>query len=316
MSDETRPVLRLNLGDPSEARIYYAAHLIAEAYGFFAQEGVDVVCLRTASGGHSVWGGQVSAVLSGDADLCIGGPMVVMRMAQDGAAQLTCFCAAVAGNPWALAALEDAEDFSLAALAGRRVIDSGRVGTATMSFQTLIGEAGLAEGAVTLIEGEGDLARDRETLARGEADYVLHSLHALAPMLSDGTLRLVMPLTAAMGPVPWSAYIARPETLAARRPAFAAFTRAIARALEAMRLLSARDLAGVVAPHHPDMEFGAVRLGLSLYRDAGLFPETPVIARTEFDRFADLLTRIGWLSAPPAFEAVVDTDLATLAART
>ncbi len=157
MSGTARPVLRLNLGDLSEARIYYAAHLIAEAYGFFAQEGVDVVCLRTASGGHSVWGGQVSAVLSGEADLCIGGPMVVMRMVQDGAAQLTCFCAAVAGNPWALAALEDAEGFSLADLAGRRVIDSGRVGTATMSFRTLIAEAGLAEGAVTLIEGEGDL---------------------------------------------------------------------------------------------------------------------------------------------------------------
>ncbi len=78
-----RPVLKLNEGDPSEQRLYYLPHYVAAERGFFADVGLDVVFTRTASGGETIRGGQIPAVLSGEADLTIGGPMVTMKMLEE-----------------------------------------------------------------------------------------------------------------------------------------------------------------------------------------------------------------------------------------
>ena len=305
--------LRLNLGDPSEARIYYAAHLVAARLGLFESEGLTVAFTRTDSGGNSVRGGQIPALLDGSADLAIGGPMVAMRMHEEGEAHLVCFCAAAAANPWVLVAAQPEPDFALSRLAGCRVVDMAGIGTATFTFRRVLAEADLAPDAVEILPSKGRLADDLAALAAGRFDYGFHALHALGGPIAAGRLVLVADLAPATGSIPWSAYIARPERIAADGPAFMSFTRAVARALRWIRSQSAGEVASLIAPDFPDMDVAAIGTAVALYQANGVFAASPVIARADYDRFGGLLVDAGWLKATPPYEALVDTALAEAA---
>lgn len=297
--------LIFNQGDASESRIYYCAHYLAQSLGLFAAEQLDVTFTTSESGGHTVQGGQVPAVLSRDADLTLGGPMVVMKHFQQHGAELQCFCASVAANPWFLAAAQAQPQFTLSDLRGKRVLDVGNVGTATLTFRWLLARHGLQN--VELIAGSGDQARDFAAVANGEADYALHAMHMLAPAIAAGQLHSVSSLADVCGHVPWSAYIARADVLIEKAEAFAAFSRAIAHALTWIAEHNAAELAEQVQPFFVDYPREALVRGLDAYQQAHVFAPGSVIPRAEFDHFTQLLGAIGWLdpSQPVPYTALV-----------
>lgn len=308
-SNKTLPILRMNQGDASEARVYYCAHFVAEALGLFEAEGVSVVFTSTASGGKTIQGGQIPAVLSGEADLTIGGPMVTMKNHEDGGSPLVSFCAAVAKNPWFLAAPAEKANFQISDLRGARIIDVANVGTASLCFRWLLGDNGLSEADVTLLPGSGSEDDDLAAVAAGTADYALHSLHALAPKLAVNGLGFVSSLAAPTGAVPWSAYIARPSLLTERRAEFAAFTRAIGKALEWIAVQPAAAVAALVARCYPDYPAVALVAAIGGYQHAEVFAVSTVISRTDFEHFADILIGAGWLKSKPPYAELVDTSL-------
>jgi NitT/TauT family transport system substrate-binding protein len=307
------PVLRLNQGDPSEARIYYCTHFVAAALGCFADEGLEVAFTWSESGGRTVRGGQIPAVLNGTADLAIGGPMVLMRMVEEGGQRAVAFCAAVAANPWVLVAGQPQPGFAVRALAGRQVCDIGRIGTASLAFAWLLRRHGVA--GVNVTPGSGDEAADIAAVAAGRVAYGLHSLHALGPAVAAGQLHVMADLARLTGPVPWSAYIARPDRLAAAPRAFDAFTRAIARAQGWMARRPPGEIAALVAPHYPDVPPAALLAAIGCYQAWGVFAAGPLIGRPAHEHFARILTEAGWLKAPVAYDDVVVTTHAGAAAR-
>ncbi|EJL81628.1 ABC transporter substrate-binding protein [Pantoea sp. GM01] len=298
--------LIFNQGDASESRIYYCAHYLAHSLGLFAAQQLQVHFTTSESGGHTVQGGQVPAVLSRDADLTLGGPMVVMKHFQQHGAELQCFCASVAANPWFLAAAQPQPDFQLSDLRGKRVLDVGNVGTATLTFRWLLARHGLQDD-VELIAGSGDQARDFAAVARGEVDYALHAMHMLAPAIVAGQLCSISSLASLCGHVPWSAYIARADVLREKAPAFAAFSRAITQALAWMATHDAAELAEKVQPFYADYPRDALERGLAAYQHANVFAPDSVIPRAEFEHFSQLLGAIGWLdpSQPVPYAALV-----------
>ncbi|MEZ3501414.1 ABC transporter substrate-binding protein [Pantoea sp. KPR_PJ] len=298
--------LTFNQGDASESRIYYCAHYLAESLGLFAAEQLQVTFTTSASGGHTVQGGQVPAVLNREADLTLGGPMVVMKHYQQHGAELRCFCASVAASPWFLAAAQAQPAFHLRDLRGKRVLDVGNVGTATLTFRWLLAQHGLLD-RVELMAGSGDEARDFAAVATGEVDYALHAMHMLAPAIAAGQLSPVSSLAALCGRVPWSAYIARADVLVARAEAFAAFSRAVTRALAWIATHDATELAARVERYYPGYPRDALVIGLAAYQQARVFAPDSHIPPFEFDHFSQLLSDAGWLepSQPVPYHALV-----------
>lgn len=281
-------VLTLNQGDPSEARIYYLPHLVAEAGGFFAREGLEVRLMTADQGGDTVAGGQIPSVLSGAADLTIGGPMVTMKLAEEGT-RLVNFCAAVRSNPWFVLGAEAEPDFDLARLAGQDVIDVAQVGTAGFIFDAVMAERGV------------DAARVAGPFPDGAHRYAIHHLHAVAGAIADGRIAPLADLARPTGGVPWSAYIARPDVIGARHVAFDAFRRAIAAALELVATAQPASIAAMIAPSFPEHTAKALTVAITLYRSAGLWPADTTIPREDFERFGALLIRAGWLTRMPSW---------------
>ncbi len=295
-------LLTMNLGDATEARVYYLPHILADRLGFFAEEGLSVLAQRSAGGGTTVAGGQIPSVLDGSVDLTIGGPMVTMKLAEDGE-QLVNFCAAVRSNPWVVLARSPDPDFSLEKLAGKRVYDIAHIGTAGFIFDALVDERGIAAERY-------DIGRDAglEAFLESDCPYAIHHLHAAAKMMAAGRVHPVADLATPTGGVPWSAYIARPDVIAAKRPAFDAFSRGIGRALRWLAVAPADEVALTIAPDFPDLERATIATIVAFYRDCHLWPDDHRIPAEDMLRFGALLQASGWLTAPPD-PALLTADL-------
>ncbi len=285
--------LTMNLGDPSEARIYYLPHVLAERLGLFAAEGLAVEPVQSRAGGDTVAGGQIPSVLDGSADLAIGGPMVTMKLAEDGQ-RLASFAAAVRSNPWVVLGRNPAPGFALADLAGHRVFDIAKIGTAGFIFDAVMAEQGISAERV-----EPATAASPEDFLASDMGFAIHHLHAAAPLMAEGRLHALCSLAGATGGVPWSAYIARPDAIAARPQAYAAFTRAIKQALEWLAKAEAGRVAETVAPAFPDLAPEVTARIVAFYRAAGLWPRDHRIPAGDMLRFGRLLQASGWIRDLP-----------------
>ncbi len=301
---ERRPVLKLNEGDPSEQRLYYLPHYVAAERGFFAEAGLDVLFTRTASGGETIRGGQIPAVLSGEADLTIGGPMVTMKMLEENSAHLVNICAAVRTHPWFILSRRPMPAFVWEDLRGRTVIDLARIGTATFTFTALLQERGL-EDAVTLVPASLPEDQALASFIGGEGDFAIQHLHAAGPALVRKEIFAVQDLARPTGGVPWSAYIALPEVVEERRPDFQAFSHAMDRAFAWIAGHTGSEIAALVGHRFPDFPLPAMAMAIDLYRSADLWPADRQIPEPDFLRFSDLLIRAGWLSAPAPYSMLV-----------
>ena len=288
-------VLTLNQGDPSEARVYYLPHLVAIAAGFFAQEGLEIRLMTAAEGGDTVAGGQIPSVLSGAADLTIGGPMVTMKMAEEGT-RLVNFCAAVRSNPWFVLGIEADPAFDLTHLSGQAVVDVAQVGTAGFIFDAVMEEQGVATERIA------------GAFPDGAHRYAIHHLHATAGAIAEGRIAPLADLAGPTGGVPWSAYIARPDTIAAQPEAFAAFRRAIAAAFRLVAEADPAKIAAMIAPSFPDHSPEALTIAITLYRRAAIWPKETTIPREDFERFGALLIRAGWLTRMPSYSDLITME--------
>lgn len=288
----------MNLGDRSEVRIYYLPHLVAHHCGLFALEGLEVSFVQSQSGGHTVKGGQVPAVISGEADLTIGGAMVTMKHAEEGL-QLVNFCAAVRTNPWYVLGRSPEPDFQLSRLHDEDVLDIASVGTASFIFDEIMAREKIAARRHV----QPDIETVEDWLG-SEAKYATHHLHAAAPAIASGQVVALSPLAQATGGVPWSTYIARPDVMASHPEAFTAFRNAIAAALRKMETLPSGELAAMVSDDFPDLSQDERRVAIELGRTAGLWPDSPEIPRADFERFGTKLIEVGWLTRMPDWQAL------------
>jgi NitT/TauT family transport system substrate-binding protein len=307
---DTERRLRMNQGDPTEARIYYLAHFVARELRLFDEAGVNVEFIWSPPGDHLAKSGQVPAVLEGEADLTIGGPMVTMRMQAEGTARLLNFCAAVHANPWYLVAREPQPGFRWTDLIGRTVVDMANITTATLCFRWLLRQHGIAEDQLTIVAGSGDEPRDLESFRARRGDYLLHSLHTLGPSVTRGELVPILDLATATGYVPWSAYIALPQTVRERRAEFAAFTRAIAGALRWVNAHTGGEVASLISAYYPAYPAAALGDAISRYQAVNLWPRDALIPREEFERFRTILIDVGWFQVPVPYEDQVEASLA------
>lgn len=301
---DCRTVLKLNEGDPSEQRLYYLPHYVAVERGFFADAGLEVIFTRTDSGGHTVRGGQIPAVLSRDADLTIGGPMVTMKMLEEGSAHLVNVCAAVRTHPWFILARRPMPNFSWNDLRDRTVMDLANIGTATLTFLALVKEMGVAEDVkllpASLPEGEA-----LEAFVNGEGDFAIQHLHAAAPALARGDVFAVKDLATPTGGVPWSAYIALPDVVERRKADFQAFARAMDYAFAWIAAHDGKEIAALISYRFSGFTQAAMAMAIDHYRRVDLWAQNRTIPQGEFERFSDLLIEAGWLAAPANYQMLV-----------
>jgi len=110
--------------------------------------------------------------------------------------------------------------------------------------------------------------------------------------------------------VPFSSYMATPETLGRERDVVGRFVGGLYRAQRWMAAATATEIAAVVAPAFADIDAGVRARAVERYLRQATWVGDPVLTRGGFETLQKILLGGGFIRRRHRFEHLVDTELA------
>lgn len=281
--------------------VFYAPFYAAIALGYHHREGVDIALVESATPGAGT-----QALVDGSIDVTWGGPMRVMKAADEGGPALMCFCEVVRRDPFYLVGRPrqaGSPAFSLQELQHVRFASVSEVPTPWLCLQHDLREAGIDPASLSRVAHRG-MGDNLAALSRGELD-VVQVFEPFASMAERQGIGEVLHAASARGETSYTTLLALRDGIERNRAAFAAMMRATRAMQSWLGGVSGAELASVVAPYYPAVDRADLAAALTRYKAARLWATDPVVSRTGFQRLAVSLQSGGFIRGLPAYEACV-----------
>jgi NitT/TauT family transport system substrate-binding protein len=256
--------------------VFYAPFYMAVDRGYFADAGVDVRFVESPDPGDTL-----PRLMSGEVDVCWGGPLRVMRTHdQQPGCGLVCFGEVVGRDPFFLVGKGFSEDFSLAGLKGKRLAVVSEVPTPWVCLRQDLIDAGVDVADITVIEGR-TMAQNEAALAAGEIDAFM----AFQPFAERGGRQdgaRVIYTAADRGPAAYTCFYTTREAMDRRRDDFRGMASACKRAVQELYAEGAGAAVPTLVKYFPNepaelLEAAVARyLRHKLYNPTGALPEEGV----------------------------------------
>ena len=295
--------VRLRVFEPFRS-IFYAPNLVAIHGGYFAAEGLEVA-LTTASKAR----GTVDALRDGTADLALSGLMRSFDLLERGGPRLVHFAAVNDRNGFFLLSRERREHFAWSDLVGRTVISFSGAPTPWLCMQAVLRRHGVDPARVTFVRDLGTSEAIAAFRAR-KADFLEHGPPVVDDLVADGTGHLVASMGEATGPVPFTSFMAPPETLARERAMLVRFVRGFYRAQRWMAAASAAEIAAVIAPAFPEIVAEVRVRAVERYLRQGTWNRDPALTRGGYEALQEILLGGGFITRRYPLDTLVDTAIA------
>jgi NitT/TauT family transport system substrate-binding protein len=287
--------------------LHYTPHYLALSLGCFEREGVEVEQTIPAHG-------VARALLTGDADVGLSGPMRALGTIDRGEGQLVCLAEVASRAAFFLLGRTPAPDFAWRDLSGRRVLAFAEAAMSRLCLEYLLDRHGVRPGAVEVVS-DVPTATAVERFLTGRADYLLQGQPLAERLLAGGRAHLAAALGPALGPLAFSAYLATPRGLAERAPAVDGVLRALTRALRWLHGHPPEESADRVAAIFPGEERPVLVAGLRRLLGGRTWPAEPILRRPGFDALVEILLLRGFIKRSYLYDALVDTSRAEAAVR-
>jgi len=294
--------------------IFYAPQYVAQAKGFFEEEGLEVVA-STAQGSDR----GVAALLAGTADIAMVGPeTTVFVYNQDSPVKVKLFAQLTARDGSFLLAREKPEgEFAWTDVKGKSII-----GWRPGSMPQLVAEAILRrhgldpDNGLEYIDNLAATAMVGAFLS-GQGDYIQVFEPSVSQLVQEGHAYLVSYLGADYGPMPYTGFVATDRFIAENPDVIQRYTNAIYRAIRYVYETDPKVVAEEVAQFFEGTDVDLLAASIQRYRDEGGWVQTPVMNPADYDALQDLMIEGGVLEphqrAP--FDAIATNQFAQEAVR-
>ena len=286
----TRSGTMTHLRLASFPHLSYLPQLVAEARGFFADAGLAVALAPHAG----PWSTLIEAAGDGAADLVVGNVWFALQRARRPDALVpVAHCLRQTRFFLCRRSAPGGARFSWEQLDGAVVIVPTDVPTPWVAFREALAVHGIPLDRVRAVVGYSgrEAAHD---LRAGSADLAVLDIER---MVTDD-LEEAAALAEAIGPVPWSVYLARRADVAARPDVYRAFQHAIDRALDWIGSHDSESSAALVAPLLPEANPGLTARIIERYRRLEAWPASSAIEPEDVERWHGMLVRWGLLREP------------------
>jgi NitT/TauT family transport system substrate-binding protein len=287
--------------------LHYTPHYLAQALGLFAREGVEIEQATPAQG-------VARALLTGDADVGLSGPIRALGALDRGEGQLVCLAEVASRAAFFLLGRTPAPEFTWRDLGGRQVLAFAEAATPRLCLEYLLDRHGVRAGAVEVVPDVPTAAAVERFLA-GRAEHLLQGQPLTERLVAGGRAYIAAGLGPALGPLAFSAYLTTPRVIAERAPALDGVLRALARALRWLHGHSPDEIAEQVAPTFPDEEPRVLVSGVRRLLGGRTWPPDPILRRPGFDTLQEILLLRGFIKRSYPYDTVVDASRAEAAAR-
>jgi NitT/TauT family transport system substrate-binding protein len=283
---------------------FYAPQFVALSQGHFRDEGLDVT-VRTAPRSA----GTVEALLRREADICLGGIMRSLELADRDGRFLPHFSEVNSRNGFFLLARRPQPDFRWSDLVGKTVLSFAEAPTPWQCMLTVLCRAGVDPASVT-IERERPVAEAVAAFRAGHGDYLEQGQPVVEQLVAEGAAHVIVSMGDATGPVPFSSYMTTPEFLRGHAAVVRAFTRAIHRTQRWIVEHDAAALAAAIVPAFPDIDEDLLIRVVDRYRHQHTWARDPIIRRDGYEYLQQILLDGGFIKRRHRYEDLVDVTIA------
>jgi len=286
--------------------IFYAPQYVAIHKGFFADEGLDIE-LSTA------WGGDKAAtsLMSNHADIALIGPETTVYIYQQGAdnylvnfAQLT----QTAGS--FLLAREPMPDFTIDDLRGKKVVGNRPGGAPEMMMEYTLRHNGIKPFKDVEIITNLDFTANAPAFKNGLGDFVQLFEPKASQLEATGAAHVVASFGKIGGKVPYTVYMARKNYIKENPQTVLKFTKAVYRAQKWVYSHSAIEIARVIRPSFPNIDFNILVKVVDRYKSQETWADNPILKRRDFRHWQEIIMEAGELEEIVDYGILVNTSFA------
>ncbi len=300
--------MRVTVVEPFHS-VFYTPHYVALHLGYFAAEGLEVDT-RTGAGSTST----TRALIDGSAQVCLGGLMRSLDLADRGGRLLPHFAEVNSRNGFFLISRRPRPAFAWSDVVGRTVISFTGAPTPYQSMLTVLRRSGVDPARVVFV---CDLAPAAAVAAfrAGRGDFIEVGQPAAEVLLDEG-FHLAVSMGDATGPVPFSSYMTTPDRLRREPELIVAFTRAVYRAQGWIATHDAKAVAEAIAPSFADIPRALSERAVGRYLAQGTWARDPLLRQPGYEYLVDILLGGGFIRRRHRYQDLVDTTLAERAMQT
>lgn len=286
--------------------VFYAPQYVAISMGFFEDEGLDVRI--TTSGGSDK---AMTALLSGQADICLAGPETGVYVYNEGKADHPLIVGQLTKRDGSfLVGRADEPDFSWESLRGKSIIGGRAGGMPLMTLEYVLKAHGLEPGVDVDVIDSIQFNLMGGAFEGGTGDYVTLFEPTATEFERAGKGYIVANVGLASGEVPYTVYLVS-QTMLQQDAAFVeSFLRAVYRAQRWIATASDREVAEAMEPFFPDASIESLMIVANSYRATDSWKQDPIMQEADYERMLDIIEEAGELSARPDFVALVDNSIA------
>ena len=286
--------------------VFYAPQYIALSLGFFEEEGLNVEI--TTSGGSEK---AMTALLSGDADLCLAGPETGVYVMNEGKEDHPVIVGQLTKRDGSfLIAREPAEHFSWSDLVGKTVIGGRAGGMPIMTLRWVMAQNGLNDGENCTIIDSIQFNLMAGAFEGGEGDYVTLFEPTATEFQKAGKGYIVANIGLESGEVPYTCYFASQKMIADHPERIEAFLRAIYKAQQWIETADDEEAAKAMQPYFPDASLDSLMAVVKSYRETDSWKKDPVMQEADYERLLAVIDFNGELTGRPDFNALVNNTFA------
>lgn len=281
--------------------VFYAPQYVADALGFFKEEGLDVEIVL-ASGADNV----AAAVLSGDAEIGFCGSEATIYIYNNGEKDyLVNFAGLTKKDGSFIVSREKIANFTLNDLKGKYIIGGRKGGMPEMTLEWILTQNGINPKTDLTIDTSIAFASMAGAFIGGTGDFVsLFEPNALA-VEKEGLGYIVASLGELGGEVPYTVYNTRKSYLENNKDTLAAFTRAIQKGLDYTHSHSAKEVAEVILSYFPDTSLTDLTKIVERYQKVDSWYQDTVITEENYNHILEIIENAGELKEKAPYKDLV-----------
>ena len=284
--------------------VFYAPQYIADALGYFEDEGLDVEIILTP-GADKV----TAAVLSDDVNIGFCGSEATIYVYNQGQKDyLVNFSGLTKRDGSFLVSRKKYDDFSLEDLKGKHIIGGRKGGMPEMTLEWALSENGIDPKNDVDIDTSIEFAAMQGAFIGGTGDFVtLFEPNALQ-IEKEGLGYVVASIGELGGVVPYTAYNAKKSYMEKNPEVIQGFTNAIQKGLDYVHNNSNEDVAKKLLPYFPDTSLNDLTKIVERYRNADSWYKTTYINEEDFNHIQTIVEKAGELTNRVSYNKLVDTS--------
>lgn len=281
--------------------VFYAPFYATYALGLFAQQGVSITLLDSASPGAGI-----AELAKGNIDVMWGGPLRVIKerdQFERTEGSLVAFCEVAAKDPFFLLRRKQGEPFELKDLVNLRFASVSEVPTPWLCLQQDLRDASVDPTKLTRV-ADRSMQENLDALVRGELEVIQVFEPYVSLALVHQDLEVVH-AASQRGYTAYTTFISTFEGMQRNHAGFEAMILAIEQFRPWLATHGPEELARVVKPFYSHLDIEVLTQCLRRYHAAELWTCRRAISRQGFARLAASMLDSGYIKQAARYEDCV-----------